>query len=57
MVGVGWVTEGSWGEVVGWRTEKKSIDLGVHGKVAGSAGEGISYRISGEKDNDGIETR
>jgi hypothetical protein len=41
---------------VGWRVEKKSIDLGAHGKVACGGGEGISYRISGEKDDDRIET-
>jgi hypothetical protein len=36
---------------VEWRVEKKSIDLGVYGKVACDGGGGISYRISGEKDD------
>jgi hypothetical protein len=40
---------------VGRRVEKNSIDLGVHGRVACGSGEGISYRISREKDEDRIE--
>lgn len=39
---------------MGWRAEKKSIDLGVHCEVACCGGGGISYRMSRDKDDGGL---